>query len=149
MPIFHTYASLCASFFFEPPGSSASRPRTSLKFDHNAKDSPNVLLIIHESLSGEYSLTHDSAVQAMPFFQEMFQSNRTDFFVFENSRSVSGDTADCVTAITSGCLPLDHPEGLDVALSDNLATQAQMRGFDTISFSSRKLVSIDVIDTMI
>lgn len=61
---------------------------------------PNIILIVYESLSGEYTLTDKKAVEAMPFFQNHLlqsQADNDEIFVFENSRSVSGDTADCFT----------------------------------------------------
>ena len=56
-------------------------------------------------------MTREEAVKLMPFLQMKFQSNDEEFFVFENMRTVSGDTVDCVPAIVSGCLPL-HEKGL-------------------------------------
>ena len=99
MPIFHTYASLCGSFFFSPPGSSDDFASIILKdaSGTSPSDRPNLILLIHESLSGEYTIAREAAVPLMPFFQKSFQSNDGEFFVFENSRTVSGDTADAVT----------------------------------------------------
>ena len=108
MPIFHTYASLCGSFFFSPPGSSYDIANNMLKADHGAtlpkdskkiqsSDRPNLILLIHESLTGEYTMARKASVPLMPFFQKSYQSDDGEFFLFENSRSVSGDTPDAMT----------------------------------------------------
>lgn len=96
MPIFHTYASMCGIFLFSPSGSS-NEIKLVTKQQVRGDHLPNVVLIMHESLSGEYTLTSHTAVKAMPFFQRHFQGNEEEFFVFENSRAVSGDTIDCMT----------------------------------------------------
>jgi len=136
-PIFHIYASVCGSFIFPPPGSSEAYTETIEQGKPAATaDSTNLILLIHDSLSGEYAMTRKEAVEKMPFLQKKFQSNDGDFFVFENARTVSGDTIDCVPAIVSGCLPLNKREGAATAYSTNMATQAKMRGYQTLSFSS-------------
>lgn len=102
-----------------------------------------MLVIIHESLSGEIMMNDDSVVSSekklMPFFQQMLQSDG-EYFVFENARSVSDDTTDAVASIQFGCLPLNHEDGRDFALNTTLATEFLKSGFETISFSSRDLV---------
>ena len=107
MPIFHTYASVCGSAVFSPPGSSLEYGRKMReKAQREARkagggrspdsDRPNVILIVHESLSGEYTLAREDAAGLMPFFQGKFRADDGEFFVLEHSRSVSGDTAECV-----------------------------------------------------
>ena len=145
MPIFHAYSSYCGIFIFSSPDGIASRVSTLKESAKNHDPAANnVLVIIHESLSGEIMMTDDSVVSSekklMPFFQQMLQSDG-EYFVFENARSVSGDTTDAVTSIQSGCLPLNHEDGRDFALNTTLATEFKKSGFETISFSSRDLVS--------
>ncbi len=64
-------------------------------------------------------------------------------FVFKDARTVSGNNTDALAAIQSCCLPLDHEKGGErtKALSASTRTEFKRRGFDTISFSSRALVS--------
>lgn len=45
-------------------------------------------------------------------------------------------------AIATGCIPLDMKEGREIALTNNIATQAKERGYETVSFSSRKLIGV-------
>lgn len=110
MPIFHTYASFCGLLFFSPPGASiefqsneilnSTMLQGATEMENNHGIVPNIILIVYESLSGEYTLTDKKAVEAMPFFQNHLlqsQADNDEIFVFENSRSVSGDTADCFT----------------------------------------------------
>jgi len=138
-PIFHMYASVCGSVIFSPPGSYESYIEIMKQGGKPADAAPNLILLIHESLSGEYTMTRKEAVELMPFLQKKFQSNDGEFFVFENARTVSGDTIDCVPAIMSGCLPLNNNKGRAAAYSTNMATQAKMRGYQTLSFSSNAL----------
>lgn len=143
MPVFHTYASVCGSFFLSPPGSKAMAaalhidPSMIQRVPKSLK-APNVILVIHESLSGELMMTQDTSVQATPFFHRMLKSDE-EYFVFEHARTVSGDTTDAITAIQSGCNPLDHKKSREFALNTTLATEFKKQGFDTVSFSSRGL----------
>jgi hypothetical protein len=102
------------------------------------RDCPKFDLLIHDSLSGEFPFTKEENVELMPFLKKMVQSHDGGFFFFENARTVSGDTSHAVPAIVSGCLPLNK-NGKNTSHSTNMATQAKMRGYQTLSFSSRIL----------
>ena len=107
------------------------------KFDKDRK-AINVVYIIHESLSGAYALNREEGKQAMPFFNSMRHSH-DDFYVFPKSRSVSGDTVNCVTALaTTGCLPMTN-SGRERTLKRSTATEFKRHGYRTGSFSSRLL----------
>jgi hypothetical protein len=141
MPIFHTYSSLIGSLIFSPPGSEGIElTPLGLPLQNSKGKIPNVVFVIHESLSGEHMLTSTAYSKMMPFVEQMMHS-KDEYFVFENVRTVSGDTVDAVTALQSGCLPLNHEEGRETALKTTLATQFKARGYDTVSFSSNVLVS--------
>lgn len=142
MPIFHTYLSVCGSFVLSPPGSKAMA--AALQIDPSMtssprKKAPNVVLVLHESLSGELMMTHDSSAKATPFFHKMLKSEE-EYFVFEHARTVSGDTTDAISAIQSGCNPMDK-KSRDLALKTTFATEFKKQGFDTVSFNSRIMVS--------
>eukprot|EP00979_Chaetoceros_neogracilis_P009037 scaffold2037_cov247-Chaetoceros_neogracile.AAC.1 len=145
MPVFHSYASFCGrTFIFSPPGTGISdgmNLRSPVKNNQNS-DLPNVILVMHESLSGEVMMADDSIVsskkKSMPFFQQMLHSD-VEYFVFENARTVAGDTADAMSAIQTGCLPLNHRQGREVALNTTIATEFKRKGFETVSISSRLL----------
>jgi len=143
MPIFNTYASLLGGFIFAPPGWTKDLDmaltvdkQVAKELDSNA---PNVILIVHESMSGETVLSQEYASQKMPFVRKMMQSNKNDggFYIFENSRTVSGDTADAFTTIASGCLPLNHRSGLKDALKTTIGNEFLKKGYQTVSISSR------------
>lgn len=139
MPIFHTVASICGSLVYSPPGWSPQL-KTSLNANKNtvaSSDVPNVVLIMHDSLSGEGGMTDSN--NKVPFFQKMMHS-QDDFFVFENARTISGDTQDCLTAIQSGCIPLNKKEGLELALNTTLGAEFKRKGYETVSFSSGTIV---------
>lgn len=138
VPIFHVYASMCGSLIFSAPGSSSAHIALLEKSGASKEAAPNLMLFIHESMSGEFPLTKEENLELMPFLKKMIQSNDGEFFVFENPRTVSGDTAHAIPAIVSGCLPLNE-DGIVASQSTNMATQAKMRGYQTLSFSSRLL----------
>ena len=152
MPIFHTYVSVVGSLFMSPRGSKAMS--VALQLDHTSVTTktktttasmPNVILVMHESLSGELMMTQESSVKATPFFHKMMKSDEEDYFVFEHARTVSGDTTDAISAIHSGCNPLDHGKSREFAFKTTFATEFKKEGFDTVSFSSRGLVSEEYI----
>jgi len=140
MPIFNTYASLLGGFIFAPPGWTKDLDmaltidkQVAKELDSNA---PNVVLIVHESMSGEAALGRNFAAQAMPFFKKMMHSDDEGFYVFENSRTVSGDTVDAFTAIASGRLPINGP-GIKEALNTTIGNEFLKKGYRTVSISSR------------
>jgi len=139
MPVYHAVASLLSSFYMVPPAGEIRYRMAKINHPVNeGKSWPNVVVAMHESLSGEYMLTRESSLKTTSFFTKMLRSEDR-FYVFEHARTVSGDTVDALTAIQSGCLPLDHNDGRDIALSTSLATEFKRRGFDTVSFTSRAL----------
>jgi hypothetical protein len=144
MPIFHTYASVTGSCFLSPPGSkemTAALRINPLNTKRPRKGAPNIVVVMHESLSGELMMTHESSAKATPFFHEMLKS-QDEYFVFEHARTVSGDTVDAISAIQSGCDPVDHKESRYYALKTTLATEFKSQGYKTVSFSSRGLVRL-------
>jgi hypothetical protein len=141
MPIFHTYASVTGSCFLSPPGSkemTAALQINPLHMKRPRNGAPNIVVVVHESLSGELMMTHDSSAKATPFFHEMLKS-QDEYFVFEHARTVSGDTVDALSAIQSGCDPVDHKDSRHYALKTTLATEFKSQGYKTVSFSSRGL----------
>lgn len=141
MPIFHTYASVTGSCFLSPPGSkemTAALRINPFNMKRPRKGAPNIVVVMHESLSGELMMTHESSAKATPFFHEMLKS-QDEYFVFEHARTVSGDTVDALSAIQSGCDPVDHKESRHYALKTTLATEFKSQGYKTVSFSSRGL----------
>lgn len=100
---------------------------------------PNVIFIQHESLSGSIMLNTEKGRESTPFFQNMMH-NDDDMYVFEHSRSVSGNTIDAMPALMTGCLPLDK-EGIDNVRTKgrSVGYEFYKRGYNTASFSSRAL----------
>ena len=147
MPVVHVIASVFGSLVLTPPGSLSSDIQNSLKIEMDirpiSKDLPNVVVVVHESLSGELMTGTDE--YNVPFYQKMAASKDQGFYVFENARSASGDTIDCMTAIQSGCLPLDDKEGMLMALNTTLGSAFKSVGYHTASFSSSRSVSCALI----
>lgn len=107
--------------------------------DDTTRHCPNIIFMQHESLSGAIMLNTNEGVEAMPFFQNKMH-NDTDFYVFESTRTGSGNTIDAMPALMTGCLPHNleavkwvQTPGLSIgyAFSDWFD-----RGYATGSFSS-------------
>lgn len=100
---------------------------------------PNIIFIQHESLSGAIMLKTDDGVKATPFFQSKMH-NDSDFYVFENTRTGSGNTIDAMPALMTGCLPYTD-EGVHFVQSPGRSigyefSRFSNRGYTTASFSS-------------
>ncbi len=100
---------------------------------------PNVIYIQHESLSGSFLLNTEEGVAATPFFQGL-RSNNSDFYVFENHRTGSGNTIDAMPALMTGCLPFEE-EGIEYVRTKgrSIGYEFAERGYHTVSYSSRAL----------
>lgn len=145
-PVMHATLSLFGSFVLTPPGHGQQLKKvTKLAPSTNAANQdlqtkgPNVIYIVHESLSGAYWLNRKEARQHTPFFNSLAEND--NFYVFPHARSVSGDTTDAFTALATGCLPIDK-EGRDLAFSRSIATEFKQQGYDTASFSVRSTQSL-------
>jgi hypothetical protein len=104
---------------FAKASSSSSRP-------------PNVVLIVHESLSGA-ALETTLGKAATPFYQSLMKED--DMYFFRYPRTVAGTTTIATPAILTGLLAYDL-EGVDVLKEATLATDFKVQGYDTASFVS-------------
>jgi len=94
---------------------------------------PNVIYLMHESLSGSILEKTQGGRDATPFFNSLLDSD--DFYLFPHARSVSGDTRDCSTALLTGCLPWDE-KGRKLAYGRSIGTEFKRRGYATMSVTS-------------
>lgn len=102
------------------------------------KGGPNVIYIQHESLAGLMMNTQQGKA-AMPFFQDRMH-NDTDMYVFEHTRSVSGNTIDAMPALLIGCLPFTAKAIEYVqSLGRSIAHEFYRHGYHTGSFCSRTI----------
>jgi phosphoglycerol transferase MdoB-like AlkP superfamily enzyme len=133
--------SLSFSFIFAPPGSEDfihSIDGLSTISMKQIRQSTNVVYILAESLSGAYAINTEAGRKAMPFFQSLLVANRTEMHLFPKARAASGDTVDCLTSLVTGCLPYSSA-GKSIAFSRSIGSEFKRTGYQTASFSSRKL----------
>lgn len=105
--------------------------------DHIGKPQPNIIYIQHDSLSGALMSTEHGRA-AMPYFQYLKETNK-DMYVFDNTRSVSGNTIDALPSLLTGCVPYS-PEGIESIKSiPSIASTLYYEGYSTASFSTRAL----------
>ena len=117
-------------------GGNASRLSGSGERIPTKMDGPNFIYIQHESLSGAVMST-DQGKAAMPFFQGLKDSN-DNMYVFEHTRSVSGNTIDALPSLLTGCLPYNE-EGEEYRNRPNqtIAHDFESNGYATGLFTSR------------
>ena len=100
-------------------------------------DGPNFIYIQHESLSGALMLNTPEGRSSMPFFQGLKDSN-VDMYVFEHTRSVSGNTIDALPALLTGCLAYnDEGEAYRSRPNQTIAHDFESNGYATGLFTSR------------
>lgn len=140
MPVIHAYSSLVGSCILVPEGEELALPlkisdrENTIQYQGAELHHPNVILIVHESLSGPLVLDTQSGKEATPFFHKMMDEN-DDFYVFKFTTSASGDTVDAFTSIVSGCLPFTDT-GRKFALGQTIGTEFKRNGYRTASFSA-------------
>ena len=103
-----------------------------------AKGGPNVIFIQHESLAG-FTMNTEKGKAAMPYFQSLMHHD-PDMYVFEHTRSVSGNTIDAMPALLIGCLPFTA-KGIDFvqSLGRSIGYEFYRYGYHTASFCSRNI----------
>lgn len=94
---------------------------------------PNVILFVHESVSGSVVWSPKGA-EAMPFFSGLEHYNN-DTYLFENGRAAAGITHIAMPAILTGLLPLSY-RGAEIMSSAVLSEQMRARGYACGMFSS-------------
>ena len=115
-----------------PPGSGGASQNVK-KNNTNFTKRPNVIVVVHESLSG-WALETSRGKDATPFYQTLQQ--RPETFFFRYGRTVAGTTTIATPAILTGLLAYDK-EGVSVLEeSAGLAPDFKAAGYDTGSFVS-------------
>ena len=130
-----THALLCfgGRWFFVPGGNYRFDFVTESVSTPDRSQVPNVIYLVHESLSGSILENTNGGKHATPFFQSLLTND--DFYLFPHARSVSGDTRDCTTALLTGCLPIDEA-GRQIAYGRSMGTEFKRRGYATMSVTS-------------
>lgn len=95
---------------------------------------PNIIIIVHESMSGS-ALESSSGRKAAPFWHGQMRSS-SDVYQFNNVLAGSGMTSIATSAILTGMIPYDD-DGLNTIQSSlTMATELKGAGYDTACFSS-------------
>ena len=135
-PVTNLACAIVGFMILTPPGSRDSRKRTqsgNANFSSRSNIRPNVIVVVHESLSG-WALETSRGKDATPFYQSLHEKPHT--YVFGRARTVAGTTTIATPAILTGLLAYDH-EGVSVLEeSTSLAADFKMAGYDTGSFVS-------------
>jgi hypothetical protein len=117
--------------------------KPSNSFNVDLSRAPNIIFIQHESLSGGLMFNTDEGRSAMPFFQKMMHTS-PNFYVFEHTRGMSGQTKDALPTLMTGCAPTSKASEEWVQTSGrSLAYDFLSAGYATASFSSR-LIDDDI-----
>ena len=135
-PVTNLTCAIVGFMILTPPGSRVSSKGTqsgNANFSSRSNIRPNVILVVHESLSG-WALETTRGKDATPFYQSLQERPHT--YVFGRARTVAGTTTIATPAILTGLLAYDH-EGVSVLEgSTTLAADFRMAGYDTGSFVS-------------
>lgn len=94
---------------------------------------PNVIMVVHESLSGGPFHTQRGR-EAMPFFFSKMKNN-PNVYQFSNGKAVAGVTSTATPALLSGLLPFEE-ECRDLVFSSSTASEWKAMGYSTGSFVS-------------
>ncbi len=94
---------------------------------------PNVVLVVHESLSGLVVQTERGA-QALPFLKQTLAKDSKDFYYFHNARTVGGDSVICTPAVLNGRVPFSSES--EQTAYFGLARGFRALGYETAVFSS-------------
>ena len=133
-PVTHAFLCFAGRWFFVPGGQYKFETSVQPITTPDSTTQPNVIYLVHESLSGSILEKTAGGRKAAPFFHSLLENN-DDFYVFPHARSVSGDTRDCSTALLTGCLPFDEP-GRKIAYGRSIGTEFKRRGYATMSVTS-------------
>jgi len=94
---------------------------------------PNVILVVHESLSGA-ALHSNRGRQAAPFYHGKMRTN-PDVYQFQKARTVSGMTPIATPGLLTGLVPYTN-RGVDLVRAASLAADFKSVGYDTAAFVS-------------
>jgi len=98
----------------------------------NRRTMPNVILVVHESLSGA-AIESVRGRHAAPFYHSL--KTNPNMYHFQSARTVSGVTTIATPGLLTGLAPYTD-EGVKLIKSASLASSFKAMGYDTASFVS-------------
>jgi hypothetical protein len=135
-PVTHGYMSVFRVYFFEWRDNRPRIPTAVHDEKITKSEGPNVIFLMHESLSASYLLNMERGRQSTPFFRSLL--NNEDMYLFRHTRSLSGNTMDAATALHTGCLPFTS-QGANLAYRRNIGSEFKRQGYQTASFVNSML----------
>ena len=93
---------------------------------------PNVIVFVHESLSGA-AMQSARGIDAAPFFHSM-RSN-PNFYDFRFARTTAGTTPIATPSLLTGLMPFDD-DGVELVKRASLASDFKRLGYDTSCFAA-------------
>jgi len=91
---------------------------------------PNVVIVVHESLSGA-AMQSPAGIDAAPFFHSM--RSDPNFYDFKYARTIAATTPIATPGLLTGLMPYTD-EGVDLVKRASLASEFKQMGYDTGSF---------------
>ena len=153
MPVTHTFVSVVANSFMQHVGGKfVLEPVDDGAFvPTGKKKSPNVVFIVHESLSGHLLLNTEEGLESTPFLNSLVKDNtgehdgagnQSDTYLFRHARPVAGNSELAIPSLFSGHYPFEQfADGTPKAYSEALTGVAKKAGYKTGMFSCTKTVS--------
>ena len=145
-PMTNLFVCMLGAILLTPPGGGGtiestqtvssrniSLPGTSLQKQERAQALPNVILMVHESLSGA-ALKSKRGKEAAPFYHELVETD-SDMYHFRKARTVAGTTPIATPGLLTGLLPYSD-QGVSLVKAASLARDFRKLGYETASFVS-------------
>ena len=132
-------------FLLTPPGGAMGKSKVTLptirasssnirsnQQQRRTTPPPNVILFVHESLSGA-AMQSARGIDAAPFFHSM-RSN-PNFYDFQFARTTAGTTPIATPSLLTGLMPFDD-DGVELVKRASLASDFKRLGYDTSCFAA-------------
>ena len=132
-------------FLLTPPGGAMGKSEVTLptiraslsnirskQQQRRSSPPPNVIMFVHESLSGA-AMQSARGIDAAPFFQSM-RSN-PNFYDFRFARTTAGTTPIATPSLLTGLMPFDD-DGVELVKRASLASDFKRLGYDTSCFAA-------------
>jgi hypothetical protein len=140
-PVIHCSLSFLGQFILSAEGvtivkKAAEVQSVSPEALEKAKTAPNVIFIVHDSLSGSIARNTELGRNATPFFNSLLEDD--DMYFLRHARAVSGDTQGGITALLGGCIPFTE-QGREMVFGQSLGTEFKKMGRQTATYSTTML----------
>lgn len=141
-PLTNLFFGTAGILLFTPPGGGSMMEETvtvvatrrgainKAKQSKGAAMPPNVVIVVHESLSGA-AMQSPAGIEAAPFFHSM--RSDPNFYDFKYARTIAATTPIATPGLLTGLMPYTD-DGVDLVKRASLASEFKQMGYDTGSF---------------